>query len=146
MLNPKCPFCTPQIESRVIYENSSARLILSRDAINPGQALVLSKKHVATLLELNDNEFIEMYLLAKKVAEIFMKKFSYDGVNLLLNSGIAAGQTVHHSHIHIVPRIAGDVPIAREWLNPVLQQKEYKPDRAESLRYSKAIKDELEKS
>jgi len=142
----KCPFCTPQIENRVIYENNSARLILTQDAINPGQALVLSKRHVATLIELNDNELIEMYLLAKKVAEIFIKTFSYDGVNLLLNSGTAAGQIVHHSHIHVVPRITGDVPIAREWLNPVLQQKEYEPDQTELLHYSKIFKNELEKS
>ncbi len=142
----ECPFCSPQIEKRVIYENSLARLILTQDAINPGQALVLSKRHIATLYELNENEFNAMYLLAKRVADIFINTFSYDGVNLLLNSGVAAGQTIPHAHIHIVPRILGDVPIAREWLNPLLQRKEYNPTHTELMHYSKIFKNELEKS
>ena len=138
-----CPFCTNEIAHRVIYTADESYVILSRDAINPGQALVIPKRDVATILELTQFEVISMYTLAKKVADILVKELDYDGVNILMNSGEAAGQTIHHAHIHIVPRTIGDVPSAREWLNPAFVEREYTPNHKEIQRLSLIISQRL---
>ena len=143
MSKVNCPFCSPSVDSRIIYENHYSRLILTRDAIHPGQSLVISKRHVSTINQLSIEEWNSMNILAKDVADILLNSEIYDGVNILLNSGVTAGQTIHHSHLHIVPRISGDIPVAKEWLNPEFQKREYTPKSEEIILYSKIFKEEI---
>ena len=133
-----CPFCPKQVSERTVFESDVARVIIARDAIAPGQALVVSKRHVQTLNDLTHREISSMYSLAKRVADIFTRLLKYDGVNLLMNSGKAAGQIVLHAHIHVVPRKKGDVPVPKNWLDPTFRKIEYQPT-PEEVKYFKSL-------
>lgn len=138
--NSTCPFCSPNIDQRVIYKDELSLLVLSRDAINAGQALVVPKRHIKTVNEASEEEICSMHNLAKKVADAFVSELHYDGVNILINSGNAAGQTVDHLHIHVVPRRVGDVKIARDWLSLEYKENEYCPGKDEIIYYSTKLK------
>jgi diadenosine tetraphosphate (Ap4A) HIT family hydrolase len=61
-----------------------------------------------------------MMLLARRLGEVLLRQMSYPGMNLLLNEGSAAGQTVYHTHLHLVPRVEGDVVPPRQFLSDAL--------------------------
>ncbi len=78
-----------------------------------GHALVISKRHVASIWEMRAEEYIDAFNLIGQVKDILQKQFEPEGFNVGVNCGEAAGQTVFHAHIHIIPRYTGDVPSPR---------------------------------
>lgn len=78
-------------------------------------------KHVASLFELSATEQADLWQLVAAVREQLQREFNPDGFNVGLNDGTAAGQTVMHAHIHVVPRYVGDVADPRggvRWIIP----------------------------
>lgn len=89
--------------------------------ISPGHALVVPRQHVACFFDLPKEEQLAMWSLVAEVRADLQKRHQPDGFNIGLNDGTAAGQTVLHAHIHIVPRYAGDVADPRggvRWVIP----------------------------
>ncbi len=103
----KCPFCKPN-EDVLLYENSLIRILIDSYPANRGHLLVVPRRHVEKWEKLEEDEKIALL----EGIEIAMKKLrealNPDGFNIGINLGKAAGQTVPHLHIHIIPRWEGD--------------------------------------
>jgi len=109
----KCIFCKiveggiPPGKGKV-WEDRDFISFLDLNPVEEGHALVIPKKHVDSLVDL-DEETSERYIGAiQKVGKILMKRYNADGFNLVLNNGKAAGQVVKHIHFHLLPRKEGD--------------------------------------
>ncbi|MDO4322993.1 MAG: HIT family protein [Lachnospiraceae bacterium] len=111
MVSDNCIFCkiaNGEIPSATLYEDEDFRVILDLGPASKGHALILPKKHAANLFELPDETASKAIVLAKKVASTLKEGLHADGVNLVQNNGEAAGQTVFHFHMHIIPRYQND--------------------------------------
>ena len=111
MKDNNCIFCkiaNGDIPSRTIYENELFRVILDNGPATDGHALVLPKDHYANLFEIPADTAAEAMKTAQTVAAMLKEKLHADGLNLVQNNGETAGQTVHHFHMHIIPRYKGD--------------------------------------
>lgn len=89
--------------------------------LNPGHVLLVPHRHVASWFEATAVERAEMLRLADNARRIVIAEHSPDGFNLGINDGAAAGQTVPHLHLHLIPRYRGDMPDARggvRWIIP----------------------------
>lgn len=110
-LENNCIFCkiaNGEIPSATLYEDEDFRVILDLGPASKGHALILPKVHAANLFELPDETAAKAIILAKKIAAKLMNGLHADGINLVQNNGEAAGQTVHHFHMHLIPRYKGD--------------------------------------
>ena len=89
--------------------------------LNPGHVLIVPRRHVASWFEATAAERAEMLRLADEARRIVIERHAPDAFNLGLNDGAAAGQTVPHVHLHLIPRYAGDVGDPRggvRWIIP----------------------------
>ena len=103
-----CKIANGEIPSNTIYENEDFRVILDNGPATKGHALVLPKKHYADLFEIPDDVLAKAVQTGKVVASMLKEKLKCDGVNLVQNNGAAAGQTVMHYHLHVIPRYEND--------------------------------------
>lgn len=111
MIKDDCIFCkiaSGEIPSRTIYENEHFRVILDNAPATKGHALVLPKDHYANIYEIPDETAAEAFQIAKKIGTMYRDKLGTAGLNLIQNNGEAAGQTVPHFHLHIIPRYEND--------------------------------------
>ena len=111
MRDESCIFCkiaNGEIPSRTILEDDLFRVILDNGPATKGHALVLPKDHYENLFAMPDELLEKASLTAKKAAVLMREKLGIDGLNLVQNNGEAAGQTVHHFHLHVIPRYRGD--------------------------------------
>ena len=111
MTKADCIFCkiaNGEIPSKTLYEDGSFRVILDLGPATKGHALILPKEHAENLYDLPDQTASEVMVLARKMAMRLVEKLDCDGLNLVQNNGEAAGQTVKHFHLHLIPRYAGD--------------------------------------
>ena len=92
----------------MLYEDGEFKVILDLGPATKGHALILPKNHYRNLYELPDDMASKVMLLAKKMASQMTDKLECDGFNLVQNNGEAAGQTVFHFHLHLIPRYDGD--------------------------------------
>ena len=111
MKKEDCIFCkitSGEIPSRTLYEDEQFRVILDLGPVAKGHALVIPKEHYANLEEMPEELAADAMKLAKKMAINITKKLHADGFNLLQNNGEAAGQSVKHFHMHVIPRYLED--------------------------------------
>lgn len=105
-----CPFCSPTKETRLIAECDHAFAILDRFPVNHGHCLIIPKKHVSNYFDLSFQDQKECTLLLNSVKSAIEREYSPDGFNVGINVNKAAGQSINHVHIHLIPRYDGDVP------------------------------------
>ena len=103
-----CKIASGEIPSATLYEDEDFRVILDLGPATRGHSLILPKKHAANISEMPDELLGRAMSVAKKVAVAMKEGLSCDGVNVVQNNGEAAGQTVFHFHMHIIPRYTGD--------------------------------------
>ena len=103
-----CKIANGEIPSATLYEDEDFRVILDLGPASKGHALILPKEHAANLYELPDELAAKAMVVAKKVGSVLAKGLNCDGLNVVQNNGEAAGQTVFHFHIHLIPRFKGD--------------------------------------
>lgn len=111
MRQDNCIFCkiaAGDIPSVTIYEDNDFRVILDIEPASKGHALILPKEHYANLYELSDELAAKALIVAKKVITKMTGILGCDGYNVVQNNGEAAGQTVFHFHIHLIPRYKDD--------------------------------------
>lgn len=111
MKKDDCIFCkiaNGEIPSKTLYEDEEFRVILDMGPATKGHALILPKEHAANLYELPEELTSKVFVLAKKMVIQMTEKLKCDGFNLMQNNGEAAGQTVHHFHLHLIPRYKND--------------------------------------
>ncbi len=110
-MDNQCIFCkiaNGEIPSATLYEDEDFRVILDMGPATKGHALLLPKKHFANLYELDDEVAGKALKVAKKMAARMTDALKCDGFNLVQNNGEAAGQTVFHFHMHLIPRYNND--------------------------------------
>ncbi|MDO4488985.1 MAG: HIT family protein [Eubacteriales bacterium] len=111
MKDCNCIFCkiaNGEIPSNTVYEDEYFRAILDLSPAAKGHTLILPKEHFANLYELDDEYAKRVMPVAKMIAMAAKKALNADGVNLVQNNEAAAGQTVPHFHLHVIPRHEGD--------------------------------------
>jgi diadenosine tetraphosphate (Ap4A) HIT family hydrolase len=115
-----CPFCPPPPE-RLFFESPLLLALWDGFPVSPGHALLIPRRHVATWVDATEEEQRALTsAIAVAQAEI-EKRHRPDGFNVGMNLGTAAGQTVPHLHLHVIPRYAGDSPDPRggiRWVVP----------------------------
>lgn len=117
-----CPFCTLSCE-RVIDSNQSGLVIKDGYPVSSGHTLVIPRRHVGSFFELTAEEQLDLLILLDQAKRTLNSAFFPDGYNIGINDGEAAGQTVPHCHIHLIPRYKGDRPDPRggvRWVIPEL--------------------------
>ena len=102
-----CPFCTLPDE-RVIDQNDHGLVIRDGFPISTGHTLIIPKRHTGSFFDLTEAERSDLLLLLDKAKLDIENEFKPDGYNIGINDGPAAGQTVPHLHIHLIPRYADD--------------------------------------
>ncbi len=111
MKDCNCIFCkiaNGEIPSTTLYEDEDFRVILDLGPATRGHALLLPKEHYANLFELDEAVAARALVVAQKIAAKMKKALGADGFNLVQNNGEAAGQTVFHFHMHLIPRYEND--------------------------------------
>ena len=107
----ECIFCkiaNGEIPSATLYEDKYFRAILDLGPASKGHTLILPKAHAASLYELPDDIAGKAMVLAKQLATKLDQVLECDGLNVVQNNGSLAGQTVHHFHMHLIPRYDND--------------------------------------
>ena len=120
MDKPDCLFCRIR-RDRIFLERPLA--VAERDShpVSPGHTLVIPRRHVVTLFDATDEERLEMMRLLDEAKAVLDREHRPDGYNIGINGGKAAGQSVMHLHIHLIPRYQGDRPDPRggvRWVLP----------------------------
>ena len=115
-----CPFCTLD-QSAIILGNDQALAIYDKFPVTPGHCLIIPKRHIVSLFEATREEHAAMFDLLDQMRRILLAEHEPDGFNIGVNDGAAAGQTVMHLHIHLIPRYLGDATDPRggvRWIMP----------------------------
>lgn len=115
MRDPTCPFCQPELESSVFYRDKGCLGITNIAPIVPGHCLVIPIAHWSRLLELPPDLYDNLLTAVRKVARILMAVYEAPAVDISIQDGIEAGQTVSHVHAHVIPRKAHDLPKPGSW-------------------------------
>ena len=119
----ECIFCNSKLIN-VFLENNLAWVKWDEFPVSKGHALIISKRHVQDFFGTNLEERIAMAKLIDEVKIIIDKEYKPDGYNIGINCGAAAGQSVMHLHIHVIPRYKGDVINPRGGVRGVIPQKQ----------------------
>lgn len=115
-----CPFCNLPAE-RVIDSDELAVVIRDGFPVSRGHSLVIPKRHVGSWFDVTPEEQRSLIDLLARARRQVDEEFAPDGYNIGINDGPAAGQTVRHLHIHLIPRYAGDTEDPRggvRWVFP----------------------------
>lgn len=106
-----CPFCRMakhELPAIVVYEDNDILAIMDLYPATPGHVLVLPKEHIENIYEMTTDLGSRIMDTAIAVSKAIKQKLSPDGLNLIQSNELAAGQTISHFHLHIVPRHNGD--------------------------------------
>ncbi len=125
-MSNNCIFCRiigNEISSVTLYEDDDFKVIMDISPASKGHAVLIPKKHVANIFEMDEETASKVFVVAAKVAKAIKEQLRCDGLNILQNNGEAAGQTVFHFHIHLIPRFNND-SIQITWAHDSYEQGE----------------------
>jgi diadenosine tetraphosphate (Ap4A) HIT family hydrolase len=117
-----CPFCAVSAD-RILLQNELMAAIHDAFPLSKGHTLVIPRRHVTSVFELNEDEFVAMWLTVHEVRKVLQTAHRPSAFNVGINDGKEAGQTVSHAHVHVIPRYTGDVPDPRGGVRSVLPSK-----------------------
>ncbi len=103
-----CIFCNIE-QKEYVVENKLAFAIYDKFPVNEGHLLIIPKRHYSSYFDAEAEEIKVMYQLTKQCKDVLDEKYNPDGYNVGFNVGKAAGQTIMHLHLHLIPRYEGDV-------------------------------------
>ncbi len=121
-MDTDCPFC-PLPTDRIISESDYTITIRDGFPVSEGHTLIIPKRHVQSFFELHAIEKAAVLQALDEAKEALDKEFSPDGYNIGINDGEAAGQTVMHLHVHLIPRYEGDTEDPRGGVRHVFPEK-----------------------
>jgi len=116
-----CPFC---VAAESVLSNPLALARFDRYPVNPGHLLVHTRRHVATYFEATQAERAALFELIDAGKALHDERFQPAGYNIGINVGAAAGQTIAHLHVHLIPRYPGDVADPRGGVRGVIPEKQ----------------------
>src|SRR4051794_37819348 len=108
---PTCIFCS--LNREILAESRLSIAFFDGFPVSNGHALVVPRRHIVTIWDMSEEEYVDAFSLVRRVKSLLSERLSPDGFNVGVNSGEAAGQSVWHAHIHVIPRYKGDVPAPR---------------------------------
>jgi histidine triad (HIT) family protein len=112
-----CVFCrivAGELPASVVHEDDACIAFMDIGCVSPGHTLVVAKPHAESLLELDEALAERLFGAVARVAKAVQAAFGPDGLSIYQANGRAAGQTVFHVHVHIVPRWQRDAMVV-EW-------------------------------
>jgi diadenosine tetraphosphate (Ap4A) HIT family hydrolase len=115
-----CPFCSRE----ACLENALSYARVDRFPVSPGHTLVIPKRHVETWFDMTPEEQKAAFRLVDQVKQYLDNEYTPDGYNIGINCGEAAGQSVAHAHIHIIPRYKNDMENPRGGVRGVIPEKQ----------------------
>lgn len=116
-----CPFCA--LEGQLLVSTATVAAFADAHPLNAGHTLVCPRRHVADVFALDAGEWEELWRAVRQVQQLLASRLPADGWNLGVNSGSAAGQTMAHAHVHVIPRYHGDVADPRGGVRGVIPQR-----------------------
>lgn len=119
-----CIFCQKSKSKDIILENEYVFAVLDGFPISEGHTLIIPKRHFSDYFEISEKEYIAAHeLIRVRWKELLEKDKTIQGFSVGANSGEAAGQTIWHCHIHLIPRRKGDTPNWRGGVSGVIPDK-----------------------
>lgn len=109
-----CPFCI-KAQDQSILSSANFIAIYNIAPVLPGHCLVIPKKHIESFFDLGSDELAEFMTLGRNVAKLLTKALNTDAFDWAIQEKEAAGQSVPHLHMHIVPRYIGDLKNPGDW-------------------------------
>lgn len=106
-----CPFCNiaqGKIASKVIYEDNDLMAVLDINPAGKGHSIIFPKEHFETVPQMPDKISGRMFILANKISKKAFDMVKAEGTNVIVSNGAAAGQTLGHAMIHVIPRFKDD--------------------------------------
>ena len=117
-----CPFCDFD-RARLVLESESAIALRDGFPVTDGHTLVIPRHHIQSIFQMNAADQAALWALVADVREQLIKDVSADAINIGVNDGWAAGQTIEHAHIHLIPRRQGDVADPRGGIRNIIPSK-----------------------
>ena len=108
----------------IICETATCVAFFDGYPVSPGHALIVPKRHASSYFDLTDHEREAMNVMLQYVKRVVDERFHPDGYNIGINVGQAAGQSVYHCHMHLIPRYAGDVENPKGGVRGVIPKKQ----------------------
>ena len=121
-MTASCPFCSLPSD-RILHVRETAFAIRDGFPVSPGHTLIIPRRHVGSFFEVTDAERADLMSLLAAARDDIDREFRPAGYNIGINDGAAAGQTVPHLHIHLIPRYVGDRDDPRGGVRWVLPDK-----------------------
>lgn len=119
-----CFFCKCIEKKDFSLENELAIIRFDDFPVNDGHLEVIPKRHVQDWWSITKEEKIAIFELIDEAKKIVDNKFHPDGYNIGMNLGVAAGQSVMHLHVHLIPRYKGDVKNPRGGVRGIIPEKQ----------------------
>ena len=119
-----CPFCEIPADREILAENKAALAFYDRYPVTRGHTLIIPRRHVASYFDLQQEELDNISKLSFTCRKILKEKYNPQGFNLGVNVGEAAGQSIFHCHIHLIPRYTGDVANPRGGVRGVIPERQ----------------------
>ena len=104
-----CVFCERANSGEVSQSNEIGVTFSDQYPISPGHTLIIPRRHEANFIDISTTDQMRLWELVDDVVQHLQESMSPDGFNIGVNAGSAAGQTIDHAHIHVIPRFHGDV-------------------------------------
>ena len=126
MSDTHCPFCliaSGDSGTELIAESSNSVAFFDSYPISEGHTLLIPKKHEVNFFNLSEDERADIWGLVNTVQKILNDMLNPDGFNIGANVLEAAGQTIMHAHVHIIPRFSGDIKDPRGGVRWVIPEK-----------------------
>ncbi len=115
-----CPFCSLE-PRKIVAQNELSMTVRDTLPVSPGHTLILPKRHITSIFDATREEMAALWEALQQARTQLLRELSPDGFNIGVNDGLAAGQTILHLHIHVIPRYKGDMPDPRggiRWIFP----------------------------
>ena len=121
----KCFFCDvqPDTDPNVFLQSKSFVARLDDFPVSKGHTEIISRAHLPTLLDLDPSNHLELMQIIRDTKTILEEQYRPDGYNYGINEGVAAGQSVSHFHLHVIPRYRGDVEQPRGGVRNIIPGK-----------------------
>jgi bis(5'-adenosyl)-triphosphatase len=114
-LTKTCPFCDKSVDRAIFASSENFLAIYNIAPVLPGHSLIIPRRHIYSVLELSESELCDMMIFSKKITELILTAFNAEAFNWSIQEKEAAGQSVSHLHLHIVPRYSGDLTDPGDW-------------------------------
>jgi diadenosine tetraphosphate (Ap4A) HIT family hydrolase len=118
----ECPFCRLE-PAQVVLANAHALAVRDLYPISLGHSLIIPRHHVTSVFHLSPEELAGIWVMVREVRAHLQAEHRPNAFTIGVNDGTAAGQTICHGHVHVVPRYQGDVPDPRGGIRWVIPEK-----------------------